>query len=166
MFTPIQGALPKNERRLRERQLILVDIENVLGTPTFTADDALLARDMIENSVGSIRNELVMVVSSHRGMFQVFAAWHGARLKFQSGPDGADLALLEELQHADIAERFTDVILVSGDGIFTDRVVSLTAQGVKVTVVAPVDGCSRRLELAANKVMKFDRSDYIEGGAA
>ena len=166
MFTFCQGALPKKERNVYQRRLVVVDIENVIGTATFSASDVALARQLIEDLIGPIMNELVIVGSSHMGMFAIHRAWRSAKLMIQSGPDGADLRLLEELEHRDIAERFTDVVLVSGDGIFTETVAGLTACGLAVTVVAPIDGCARRLEVAATKTLKFDRAELTEGGAA
>jgi len=68
-----------------------------------------------------------------------------------SGLDGADLALLEVLGE-NIAARFTEVVLVSGDGIFADAVAVFAALGVHTTVIAHRDGLSRRLELAASVV--------------
>ena len=69
----------------------------------------------------------------------------------RSGLDGADLVLLEVLGE-NIADRFGEVVLVSGDGIFADALAELASQGVHTTVVAHSDGLSRRLELAANAV--------------
>jgi hypothetical protein len=50
-------------------------------------------------------------------------------------PDGADLALLDVLQHEDVAERFTHVVIGSGDHLFAEEAACLAAQQVCVTVV-------------------------------
>lgn len=139
------------------RRLVLVDIENFIGGAIFTAGDVTCAQHLIASLIGPINSDLATVGVSHMGMFSVHQSWGGARMLVQSGPDGADLKLLEELCHDDIASRFDEVVLISGDGIFTESVAKLTARSVKVTVVAPSDGCSRRLEMAANATIKFDR---------
>jgi len=69
----------------------------------------------------------------------------------RSGRDGADRALLEVLAE-NIAARFAEVVLVSGDGIFADAIAAVAGQGIHTTVIAHRDGLSRRLELAANTV--------------
>jgi uncharacterized LabA/DUF88 family protein len=51
--------------------------------------------------------------------------------------------------------RFSEVVLASGDGAFTDAVVWLQSRGVMVTVVARAQSLSARLRRAA-RVVLFD----------
>jgi uncharacterized LabA/DUF88 family protein len=71
----------------------------------------------------------------------------------RSGADGADLALIEVLTGEHVHERFDEVVLVSGDGIFVEAVEKLEGTGVHVTVVADRESCSKRLRLAATRVV-------------
>ena len=57
---------------------------------------------------------------------------------------------------------FTDVLLVSGDAIFTDAVAALGAQGVTVTVASRPESLSRRLRMAASHTIELDyESDSV-----
>ena len=56
----------------------------------------------------------------------------------------------------DVAEHFQHVVLVSGDGIFTDAVTELGARGMQVTVAARRGQLSNRLRLAAARVVHLD----------
>lgn len=73
-----------------------------------------------------------------------------------SGPDGADLALLDVLLHEDVAARFTHIVIGSGDGVFGQVAASLSARGVWVTVVSRRDSLSPWLAQAARDVVYLD----------
>jgi len=143
------------------RRAILVDIENILGTADFCHRDAAMARYTIESVFRPRLDDLIIVASSHRGVFAVRRAWPHVRQLWQSGPDGADLQLLGELSHPDIPNRFAEIVLASGDGIFTEAVRQLTQGGGTVTVLAPDGGCSTHLAFAATRTFLFDRSIVI-----
>ena len=85
------------------------------------------------------------------GLLLVGAEWCGPRHVLGRGESGADKALLEVLGE-DVADRFDEVVLVSGDAIFTKIVSDLTGHGVVVTVIAHEAALSRRLRLAATRV--------------
>ena len=53
-------------------------------------------------------------------------------------------------------ERYDEVVLASGDGIFADRVADLAGRGVPVTVVSRPGSLSHRLRLAATEVLPFE----------
>ncbi len=84
--------------------------------------------------------------------------WAGPhRLRFRSGVDGADLELLDVLETEHVGERFAEVVLVSGDGIFAGTISRLAmTSGTEVTVVTRPDACSRRLRMAAKSVLHID----------
>jgi hypothetical protein len=60
------------------------------------------------------------------------------------------------LRHENIAERFTQVAIGSGDHLFAEEAARLAAQGVWVTVVSRPRSLSRQLELAAREVIFLD----------
>jgi len=74
----------------------------------------------------------------------------------RSGPDGADLALLDVLRHENVATRFTQVAIGSGDHLFAEEAARLAAQGVWVTVVSRQRSLSRQLALAVREVIFLD----------
>ena len=166
MFTGKTAALPLKRRSLRGRRLVVVDIENVVGGAVLTVDQAVWARRSIEEAIALGDREQVVIGSSHVGVMPTGVAWRGPRIVMRSGADGADLALLDVLADESVDERFDEVVLVSGDGIFTDAVASLASAGVAVTVLAHDGGCSRRLRMAAHRTLFFGNAVAGLGGVA
>ena len=100
-----------------ERQLILIDIENLTGTPSPTSkrsrgqDSPASGRARVRQRPAHRR--LQPPRCPHRGL-----RVSGARHLWRSGPDGADRALLDVLENERVDERFERVTICSGDGIF------------------------------------------------
>jgi hypothetical protein len=132
---------------------LVVDIENVAGGGVVTEALAAWARDVVVSALAVRDGEQVVIGTSHVGLFHTWNVWPGARIKVRSGPNGADLELLEVLTAERIEERFDEVVLVSGDGIFAEAVARLGAAGVSVTVASWVEGLSVRLCLAARRTV-------------
>ena len=156
MFTRAADALPEKKRALRGRRLVLVDIENVAGGAVVTESIASWARDMVVESLGVAESEQVVVGTSHVGAFNARAVWPGVRLRVRSGENGADLALLDVMRWERIEQRFDEIVLVSGDGIFADIVARLAAAGAQVTVASWAESLSTRLRLAAARTIYLD----------
>ena len=149
------------------RQVILVDIENVVGGAVLTTDAATWARTQIEN-VLELRNDAQIVIgTSHIGCMDTALAWPNKQYVVNSGPNGADLALLTEIEALRI-DRYDSIVLVSGDGIFTNAVAALARKGADVTVVAHYGQCSTRLRLAAARTIYLqpDHNHSIASGVA
>lgn len=161
MFTSTTAALPSKKRVLRGRCLVLGDVENAVGGADMTVAEVVQVRRCVQQAAGLRGDEQVVIGVSPAGALEAGLGWPGAGLRVRSGKDGADLALLEVLTQERVAERFDEVVLVSGDGIFTEAVVALGAAGVKVTVVAHRTGCSKRLRMAASRVV-FLKNGAIE----
>jgi hypothetical protein len=98
----------------------------------------------------------VEVASSHLTLLNAALGWPHAHYRVRSGPDGADLALLDVLQHENVAGRFTHVAIGSGDHLFVEEAAHLAAQGVWVTVVSRQRSLSPQLALAAREVIFLD----------
>ena len=109
----------------------------------------------------------VVIGTSHIGCLDTALAWPNKQYVVNSGPDGADLALLGEIDALRI-DRYDEIVLVSGDGIFADAIASLARQGARVTVVAHYGHCSSRLRLAAARTIYLqpDRNHGIASGVA
>src|SRR4051812_21864729 len=99
------------------RSLHLVDVENLLAGTAFTERDVtrVAAAYRLAAEVGA--QDLVVVASSHHTALPVWFGWGEARRLVRSGPDGADLALLQVITNEDVAVRFQRVVIGSGDGI-------------------------------------------------
>ncbi len=134
------------------RRLVLIDIENVVGGLVRSEATAEHARGSIRQAIGAQPMDQVVVATCHKGYPYVAWCWPTALRRVRSGADGADLELLEILDH-DVAGHFQHVVLVSGDGIFTDAVTELGRRGVEVTVAARRGHLSNRLRLAATEVV-------------
>ncbi len=142
--------------RFPARRLHLVDIENLAG-------DSLPSLGQVREAQGRYADRLAFgamdqmeVASSHLTLLNAALGWPHARYRIQSGPDGADLALLDVLRHENVATRFTHVAIGSGDHIFAEEAARLAAQGIWVTVVSRRRSLSRRLALAAREVIFLD----------
>ena len=81
-------------------------------------------------------------------------AWSSARGPgCGGGPDGADLELLRVLREERVAQRFTHVVIGSGDGIFAGACRDLVAAGLHVTAMARPGSLSGALRHAADRVV-------------
>lgn len=151
---------------MKGRRLVLIDIENVVGGGIQTSTQAHWARTEVERMVGATSNDQVIVGTSHFGLFQSHDAWPSARLVVRSGENGADLALLDVMMKEELEERFQELVLVSGDGIFSEEVARLGALGVHVTVLGHKDGMSKRLSMAASKTLHLSAVSALIGEVA
>lgn len=157
---PSRTPIPAHDRPLRvgdrvgrHRTLLLIDIENILGSGRFTAGDVQASRRAIGRAV-SLRepSQVVVGASSGDGMLEAGLGWPGARLVWIPGRDGADLALADVALHENIATRFGGVVIGSGDGMFAVVARHLAAHHMHVTVVAGAGRLSAALKHYAHDV--------------
>jgi hypothetical protein len=145
-----------SRRRFPARRLHLVDIENLVGARRPSLDQVSRARSLYGARLAFGAMDQVEVASRHLTLVNAALGWPHAHYRARSGPDGADLALLDVLRHEDVARRFTHVAIGSGDHLFAEEAARLAAQGVWVTVVSRKRSLSLRLELAAREVILLD----------
>ena len=140
-------------RRFPARRLHLVDIENLAGNPRPSLSQVREAQGLYADCLAFGAMDQVEVASSRLTLLNAALGWPRAHYRVRSGPDGADLALLDVLRHENVAQRFTHVAIGSGDHLFAEEAAHLAAQGVWVTVVSRRCSLSRRLEAAASEVI-------------
>ena len=150
---------------MRTRRLVLVDIENMIGGAVRDSDSVVWAKQQFDYLVDLRPGDHVVVGTSHIGLLETACNWPHARYVMRSGRDGADLALLEVLDE-DVAARFGQVVIVSGDGIFTQKVADLASRGLRVTVVAHPDGLATRLRLATHHITYLPHRHQPQHGDA
>ncbi|MGC5615682.1 NYN domain-containing protein [Georgenia sp. Z1491] len=155
LMAPSTPSPARSGVRADRRRLVLVDLENVVRGGVSTPQLARTGRAIIESQVGVGEHEQVVVATDVTGVFNARTAWSGARLRIGTGPDGADRALLEVLDEG-LPERFDELVLVSGDGIFADPVGRLVRRGLPVRVAAWSWSLSRRLRRAASETILLD----------
>lgn len=141
--------------RLGPRTLVALDFENLAGGPEPCEIHFQRIRQIVEGVVGDVPAPIIAACSHHAARTMSFL-WPAARWKWRSGRDGADLALLDELDVDWISQRFTRLVLGTGDGIFAGVVSQLGLSGTKVEVVSRRRALSRRLRMAASTSFTFE----------
>lgn len=152
MRTKNRGAAGRRGR-IGKRHLVLVDIENIAGNPCPTDLDLAVVQYELRKAIPDLDRAPCFVACSHRAAKTVAFAFPGGRRRWRSGPDGADLALIEEMRDLRVMVQFSRVTLCSGDGIFAESLTALAAIGIETTVVSTADRLSRRLRLAAHQIV-------------
>jgi hypothetical protein len=139
--------------RFPERALHLVDIENLAGAaiPSFSLVSQVQGRYMARLSFGD--DDQVVMAASHLALLDAARGWPHARYRVRSGRDGADLELLDVLEHENVATRFRHVVIGSGDGIFSRAAETLAGRGVHITVVSRRGSLSEDLARFASNVI-------------
>ena len=157
-----------NTRSARKagRQLILIDIENLTGTPSPTWEQVQTAKAALGQVVPGFDDAQHIVACSHHAAPTVAFAFRSARHLWRSGPDGADLALLDVLENERVGERFERVTICSGDGIFAESAAWLAKADVDVTVVSMAGHLAARLQLAARFVTLLPAAAVAAPGSA
>jgi hypothetical protein len=158
----VQGARGGRPRQSSARQwfpsrtLHVVDIENLAGAAIPSLYQVSAVQGCYVARLGLGADDLVVMAASHLGLVNVALGWPHARYRVRSGPDGADLELLDVLLHEDVAARFTHVVIGSGDGVFGAAAANLTDCGVWVTVASRKESLAWSLAQAATDVVYLD----------
>jgi len=155
---PAARAARTVHRPFPARTLHLVDIENLVGTGLPTEWEVAMIRQAYASRVGIGEMDQVVIGCNHKALPSAGLGWPGARYLVRSGPDGADTELLAVISGENVAARFTDIVIGSGDGAFTSAAAALGSAGPKVTVVSRRTGLARTLRLAAQSVIYLDPS--------
>ena len=142
------------------RTLHLIDAENLLGGAVFTVEQARSLRTTLELTSGYRHGDSVVIASSHMSAGELWIGWgDSARRLVRSGPDGADLVLLDVLRAEQPHKRFDRVVVASGDGIFAADCARLQMLGCDVTVIAADEGSlSNSLRLVTKDVRILGQS--------
>jgi hypothetical protein len=144
---------------LRHRHLVIVDAENLAGCAIPSPADAAASRAAVIAVIPDFGHALVIVACNHLAAPAVSWEWGTARKLWRSGPNGADLALLEVLQTEDVSRRFDRVTICSGDRIFTEIVAALAGLGIATMVVGLRGHISARLRRAAALTIELPVED-------
>ncbi len=139
-----------------DRKLVLVDLENLAGCAPCHASPEIY-RAALESllEAGGIAEDDHVVIGVNPGLaFVAHSLRPTARLVTRSGPDGAELCLIDELwSPAFIVTRYAEVIIASGDNRFADSIVALNEAGLNTTVASLPGQLSARVRLAAHRVV-------------
>jgi hypothetical protein len=145
--------IPRAKHLPAGRSLHLVDIENLVGGARAYRCSVADALEQYRTLAGFQEGDHVVIAACSGLAFRAGCLWAGARILVAHGPDGADLALLDEIITPEsIAARFDRVVIGSGDGIFVESISALRRLGISVGVVAPIGGLSAHSYRAASFV--------------
>ncbi|HUJ05257.1 MAG TPA: hypothetical protein VLX31_04000 [Streptosporangiaceae bacterium] len=133
------------------RTIHLLDPENLIGTasPHVSEVQDLMAR--YARRVGFGPMDQIVIACSHRAFKTIGFCWCGPQYLVRSGPDGADRELLRVIRYERLVSRFPDVVIGSGDGVFTEAASGLAADGSRVTIVSRRGHLARALALVAGR---------------
>lgn len=139
-----------------KRHLLLVDIENAACSASPPVERVTHIQRTLASRLDLTGNELVIIAASHHAATTVVFGWHGGRHVWRSGANGADLALLDVIEHEPVTRTCNKVTIVSGDGIFADALADLSASGVETTVVSVRGHLATRSRLAARHILELE----------
>ena len=134
------------------RKLFVVDIENAVGTGVIDEESCKSVKSRIERTYRPGDSDLTVVGVSHKNNLFPAHAWDGARVVIREGHNGADLALEGVLINENVENRFGEVVIVSGDGLFSEQASRLRSLGVRVTVDARARQLARVLAFSCSSV--------------
>ena len=142
--------------RFPERTLHVVDIENLAGAAVPSLDRVSQVQIRYLTCLGFGADDQVVLATSHLGLLNAGLGWPHARHLVRSGRDGADLELIDVLEHENIATRFRHVVIGSGDGGFSRSAANLAACGIQITVVSRWGSLAQALASVAGEVIYLD----------
>jgi hypothetical protein len=149
------GQAEKRLVRALVRRLHVVDIENLAGTGRPDLGVVAQLRATYTDVLGVAAEDHVVVACNPGCLLDVGAGWglRCARYRTGRGCNGADWELLDVLECEGVAERFAEVVIASGDGIFAPTAARLAVAGCDVTVASRRRSLSAKLALAAKRVV-------------
>lgn len=145
-----------------KQRLILVDIENLAGGSQFVSSTVADIKHELTALLNLTDNDMIIIASGRYAYPGWAFAWQNVGRRVNSGINGADYEILQELDNVRPG-RFSEVVVASGDGIFTDSISKLGGKNIPVTVLACTGSCSKRLVLAASNTILYTPSyDIVE----
>ena len=108
-FTPTQvysDRMAHTKSTESNRHLVLLDIENLAGTPDPTWSEIEYAKRQLDAVIPDFSSARCIVASSHIGAEVICFSFPKALRRLRSGPDGADLALIDEVLDDRLMARF------------------------------------------------------------
>jgi len=146
------------------RRLVAVDLENVAHTAIVDVEWAVDAAYLLSTTMHLDERDLVYVAGGPQNLeavARVARIMHG-QARIRAGVDGADRTLIEVLDETPTSAiesgrtPITEVVVMSGDGIFAPVAQRYATRGLDVVVVSRTDQLSGDLEAVASRVVLVD----------
>jgi hypothetical protein len=160
------------KKPISTRRYCAFDLENLAGQAAVSADAGVGIAYLLQDILHLEPDDLVVTGGGTHNAFavgEVSKILHGQTL-CRGGHNGADLALIEHLDNipsasiTSLSAPINEVIIGSGDGIFTSVVRRLQNRGLVVSCIAYSRALHPALELACNKVIRLEQ--YINNQQA
>ena len=161
-----------SKKSLSPRRFCACDLENLAGQAAVSANVGIGIAYILQDVLHLEPDDLVVTGGGTHNAFavgEVSKILHGQTL-CRGGHNGADLALIDHLDRipsasiTSLSAPINEVIIGSGDGIFTSVVRRLQNQGLLVTCIAYSRALHPSLELACDKVIRLEQ--YINNQQA
>lgn len=141
------------------RRYILVDIENLVAGYATRAEAAALWQVITRGDFGIAPSDHVVVGGNRYVAAKFSSTIAGPNIKWVVGaqePDAADRALLAAINLHQVAKRYDELVIMSGDHAFRDLARNAKAHGLRVHVVTSTRAgrgrsLSRKLAAAADR---------------
>ena len=172
------------EEKIKENNgfdvLVIFDIENVLGCTSARSRNKKRKNLKVNRAKRRLKNfdnyfnltkNSLLIISANRKLLEDLDEWYFDEsppveiLISAKGEDGADLALIDSAEfilESDLITNFKEVVVASGDHIFTPLVRKLKENNVKYTTVSRVgSGLSNKiLKNSENHVLLDQEFEY------
>lgn len=160
---PMDGGNENRRGATPSRKIVLIDIENMLFGAHERSGDV---RPWEILCLAEARRPTDMIIVGCNPQLAFLAKEHfpQARIVTGHGKNGADQALIETLDMTHVAERFTELCIVSGDHAFASIAHAARKAGLRVRVVGPHLGLSTELRVQADTAVLLP--EIREGKAA
>jgi hypothetical protein len=145
---------------LSNRSLHLIDVENLAQQGNPSLGILSLALNLYDDAACPGTRDLTMIGCDRGLVIKVGLVRPGARLLPGRGPNGGESAMLAAVDPSDLASRFPQVIIGSGDHAFAPLARALRHYGTSVGVVGHGDSIARELHAAASWVRYLDSVDF------
>ncbi len=148
----------------RTRRLVAVDLENIAHQAIVDVEWAVDAAYLLSTTLGLKEYDASFIgggPGNWEAVARVAKIMHG-QPRIRAGADGADLALVDALKHMPVGAieskrmPITQVVVMSGDGVFTEVVRDYVTRGLEVVVVSRTGQLHRDLGSAASRVFLMD----------
>lgn len=151
--------------QVSERRILLIDIESVVGGVVTTTEQMRRAQWSVFDAFAPRPDDQIVIGCGYESVDVAGFDWNGPRrLVLGGNRRGARLELLEVLTSERIGERFGEVVVASGAGIFAGEVSRLAGTGIDVSVASRKGACSPALRMAASRTVyiRYESDPILE----
>ena len=150
---------PSNKTRPAiERAFCLVDIENLAQGSRNVGCLSSYLRSVVDTVLTTFQSHLTVVATGPSVLEltpEIYWHWSDCRFLKGHGLDGADKELVRVLADEPAPRASSNILLWSGDGIFSDSLSRLRSHGCRISVFGGYGSISRRLYSAAHDVTEL-----------